>query len=54
MTPEQIQGFVRHFLTLLGGVFVTKGFIDEQTMLEVVGAVITLGSFILSFRAKRA
>ena len=54
MNQEQVQGFIRHLLTLVGGVFVTKGAIDEQTMLEEVGAVMTLGAFIWSFRTKRA
>jgi hypothetical protein len=54
MTQEQTLGFIRHFLTLIGGVFVTKGVIEETVMLEVVGAIVTLGAFIWSFRAKKA
>ena len=53
MNKEQILGFIRHGLTLVGGVLVTNGVIDEATLLEVVGATITLISFGWSFADKR-
>jgi hypothetical protein len=36
-------GLARHILTLLGGVFVAKGQIDENTLDTLVGASVALG-----------
>ena len=52
MSSEQIKGFVRHTLTLVGGLLVAKGFIDEQTMLEGVGVVMSVVGYIWSFKQK--
>lgn len=41
MTP-QITGLVRHILTFAGGYAVAKGLVDEATVNELVGAVITI------------
>ena len=54
MNKEQILGFVRHFLTLVGGMVVVRGWADESTMLEVVGAIVTLTGFVWSFLDKKA
>jgi len=50
---EKIKGLVRHALTVAGTVLVTKGVIDEAMLTEVVGAVITLTSFVWSFISKK-
>jgi len=42
LTKEQVLGIVRHTLTFVGGVLVTKGFIDDATATEIIGGVITL------------
>lgn len=52
-TKEQILGFVRHALTLLGGSIVTNGMFTESEMLEAVGAAITLIGFVWSWASKR-
>lgn len=52
LNQEQLTGFIRHALTLAGGVLVTKGLIDEQTMLEGVGILMSAIGFIWSFRNK--
>ena len=39
---EQILGVIRHTLTFLGGVLVTRGIIDESTLAELSGATVTL------------
>ena len=49
---DQIFAFIRHALTLAGGVLVTKGIVDEASMLEAVGAIITLLGFGWSFKDK--
>lgn len=42
MTKEMIMGFVRHLLTFGGGFAVAKGYMDDQTMMEVVAAIATI------------
>jgi hypothetical protein len=42
MTKEQVLGVVRHGLTFIGGILVTKGLIDEGTSTEIIGVVIGL------------
>ena len=49
----QISGLLRHLLTFGGGWMVANGWIDETTMMEVVGAVLTLVGLVWSFMSKR-
>lgn len=49
---EQIAGFIRHTLTLVGGIAVAKGLMDEQTMLEGVGILMSAIGYVWSFKAK--
>lgn len=42
MKKEQILSIIRHTLTFVGGVLVTKGLIAEAVSSEVVGMVMTL------------
>lgn len=53
MTQEQILGFIRHGLTLFGGIFITNGVLDEAMLGEIVGALMTLIGFGWSFIAKK-
>ena len=53
MNSEQIKGFVRHTLTLIGGLLVAKGLIDEATMLEGVGVVMSVVGYVWSFKEKQ-
>jgi hypothetical protein len=48
LTKEQILGIVRHGLTFIGGILITKGLIDESTLTEIVGGIITLTGTIWS------
>jgi hypothetical protein len=48
LTKEQILGIVRHGLTFIGGILITKGLIDESTVTEIIGGVITLTGTIWS------
>ena len=50
---EQVAGLLRHLLTFGGGWMVANGWVDEQTMLEVVGAVLTIVGVVWSFMAKK-
>lgn len=42
MTKNQVLGIIRHALTFIGGILITKGIVDESTYLELSGAAITL------------
>ena len=48
-----LSGLIRHGLTFLGGLLVTKGYIDAEMVQEVVGAVMTLGGFVWSVLDKK-
>jgi hypothetical protein len=42
LSKEQIFGIIRHTLTFVGGVLIMKGLVDEATLTELTGAVLTL------------
>lgn len=42
MKKEQILAIIRHTLTFVGGVLITKGLIDEGVANELSGASLTL------------
>jgi hypothetical protein len=48
LTKEQVLGIVRHTLTFVGGIIVMKGLVDETTVTEIIGGVITLTGTIWS------
>lgn len=52
LTKEQVLGILRHTLTFVGGVLITKGLIDEATASEIIGGIITLTGTIWSVIAK--
>lgn len=52
LTKEQVMGIVRHTLTFVGGLLITKGLIDESMLTDVVGALTTLSGVIWSIIAK--
>lgn len=53
INQEQVMGFIRHALTVAGGIMITKGITDEGTMIQVIGASMTLIGFAWSYWAKR-
>ena len=52
LTKEQFLGIVRHSLTFVGGILVTKGILDEAAYAEISGAFLTLAGGIWSVVAK--
>lgn len=48
-----LAGLIRHGLTFLGGLLVTKGYIDAEMVQEIVGAVMTIGGFVWSVLDKK-
>lgn len=53
MKREMVLGIIRHTLTFVGGIFITRGLIDESTLQTLVGSSITLIGTIWSILAKR-
>jgi hypothetical protein len=51
-SKEQLLGIVRHSLTFIGGILVTKGLIDETLLIEFTGGVIALAGTIWSIVEK--
>ena len=52
ISKEQLLGIVRHSLTFIGGIFITKGLIDESILNEVMGGAIALTGAIWSIVVK--
>lgn len=42
MGKEQVLGIVRHLFTFAGGWIVAQGWLDEATVMQVSGAIITI------------
>lgn len=42
MTKEIVLGLVRHALTFIGGILITKGLLDESSAQELSGSLLTL------------
>jgi hypothetical protein len=53
LTKEQVMGIIRHGLTFVGGILLTKGIADEATVTEISGAVLTLVGAIWSVVSKK-
>lgn len=53
MTKEQILGLVRHVLTFVGGILITKGLLDEASSTEVIGGIMGLAGTIWSIIDKK-
>ena len=53
LTKEQVLGIIRHSLTFVGGILITKGLLDETMVTELVGGVCTLTGAIWSIIVKR-
>ena len=50
---EKVLGILRHALTFVGGLIVTKGFIDESLYLELSGALLTIIGGVWSVLSKK-
>lgn len=53
MTPEIIGGLVRAILSALGGILVTKGWLDNGTLETIIGGTVTVIVAIWSILAKK-
>jgi hypothetical protein len=53
MNKEQLLGILRHTLTFIGGILVTKGLIDGSMVPELTGALVTLAGAVWSVLGKK-
>ena len=51
MNKAKILGMVRHALTFGGGLVVGRGLVDEATMVQIIGAAMTLIGYAWSYYA---
>lgn len=52
LTKEQFLGIVRHTITFVGGVLITKGYISDSLLNEIAGVSTALAGVIWSVIAK--
>jgi len=50
---DQTLGLIRHALTFVGGIIVTKGLVDESLFQEVLGGIMTLVGAAWSIASKK-
>lgn len=50
---EKVLGIIRHLLTFAGGFVVAKGWIDDSSVQEIIGALATLIGSVWSVAAKK-
>lgn len=50
---DKLLGLIRHGLTFIGGLVVAKGYIDESSVMEIVGALMTLLGSVWSVSSKK-
>jgi len=53
LTKDQLLGVIRHALTFIGGILITKGLIDESLFSEITGGILTLTGAIWSIINKK-
>lgn len=53
MNAEEFGGIVRTVLAAVGGIAVTKGYLDNATMVALAGAAATIAVAVWSIVAKR-
>ena len=52
LTKDQLMGIVRHVITFVGGILVTKGLIDDSILTEIIGGSVALSGAIWSIVSK--
>lgn len=53
LTKEQALGILRHTLTFVGGIVVAKGYVDNGTLTEIIGGIMTLAGAVWSVLDKK-
>jgi hypothetical protein len=53
MNKEILLGLTRHILTTLGGILVSKGYVDSGSLEMIVGGAVTIAGVLWSVANKR-
>jgi|TARA_R110000868_G_scaffold29576_3_gene110096 hypothetical protein len=53
LTKDQLLGVIRHALTFIGGILITKGLVDEGLFSEITGGILTLTGAVWSIINKK-
>lgn len=53
LTQTQINGLIRHFLTFVGGILLTLGYIDSTALEMASGSIMTLVGIVMSALNKK-
>lgn len=53
LNQDQWLGIIRHSLTFIGGILVTKGLVDETLWAEISGGALALVGAVWSILAKK-
>jgi hypothetical protein len=53
LSKDQLLGVVRHSLTFIGGILITKGLVDEGLFSEITGGILTLTGAVWSIINKK-
>jgi hypothetical protein len=54
MSQDQAMGILRHILTIGAGVAISKGWIDEETSLQVIGGIVAIVGIWWSVKSKQS
>lgn len=53
MNKEIVLGIVRHILTAVGGVLITKGFVDSAGLEQAIGGLVAIVGVVWSVASKK-
>jgi hypothetical protein len=53
LTKDQLLGVIRHALTFIGGILITKGLVDEGLFSKITGGILTLTGAVWSIINKK-
>ena len=53
MNNDQVTGVIRAILAAAGGLLVQRGYVDDQTLTTIIGAIMTLGAAAWSIHNNR-
>ena len=53
MNQDQKLGVIRHVLTFVGGILLTKGLVDESLMTDLVASIMVIIGGVWSITSKR-
>lgn len=52
MNQEKFSGIIRHVASFAAGIAVAKGWIDNETALQIVAGIVAVSTAIWSWKAK--